>query len=272
MPRKRYLWKLRDRPVPLGERTLLVGVLHVTGELEPDRAFARAVEMEEQGADLIDVSAASFRAGVRRPSPEDELARLERVLKRLRGKLAIPVSVATAHASVAGRAIELGAEVINDPTGLTMDPNMAKLAASCRCGLIVNHMRAMPEVWSKLGPSRDIIRMVLDDLKASLLRARRADVESEQIVLDPGLGFGKRPEENAEILARMQDLSELGRPILVGPSGKSLPGVGAGAGVPTSAATVTAAILAGAHLVRVHQVMEMVEAARTADSIAANYP
>jgi len=133
MSRRRFEWKLKDREFPLGERTLIVGVLNVTPDsfsdggkfLDPDRAFARAVEIEEQGADIIDIGAESTKPGAKRLTEEEELRRLVPVLKRLRGKLSIPISVDTYKASVAERALELGAEIINDPSGLTFDPQLA---------------------------------------------------------------------------------------------------------------------------------------------------
>src|SRR5271157_4792637 len=157
MSRKRFEWKFRGKSLNLGERTLLVGVLNVTPDSfsdgstyqDPDRAFARAVELEEQGADIIDIGAESTRPGSARISEAEEKRRLIPVLKRLRGKLAIPISVDTYKAAVAEAALDLGAEIINDPAGLTFDAGLAKVVANHNAGLILNHMRGTPESWPK---------------------------------------------------------------------------------------------------------------------------
>src|SRR5690349_1106174 len=156
MARKRFEWRLRDRTLSLGERTLLVGVLNVTPDSfsdggkyqDPDRAFARAVELEEEGADILDVGAESTRPGSVRVSEAEELRRLVPVLKRLRNKLAIPISVDTYKAAVAAKALELGAEIVNDPSALTWDAELARAAANAGAGLILNHMRGTPEAWA----------------------------------------------------------------------------------------------------------------------------
>src|SRR5436309_15985510 len=153
MARKHFEWKVRDRLIQLGERTLIIGVLNVTPDSfsdggkyqDPDRAFARAVELEEEGADLIDIGAESTRPGSVRISEAEELRRLVPVLKRLRNKLAIPISVDTYKAGVAEKALELGADIINDPSALTFEADLARAAGQYNAGLILNHMRGRPE-------------------------------------------------------------------------------------------------------------------------------
>src|SRR5690349_11997243 len=229
MTRRPFVWKLKSREVSLGERTLIMGVLNVTPDsfsdggkyLDPDRAFARAVELEEQGADIIDVGAESTRPGSTRVAAAEELRRLIPVLKRLHGKLTIPISVDTYKAEVAELAITHGAEIINDPTGLTFDAQIAKTVAQHDAGLILNHMRGRPESWAKLPPMRDVINSIARDLEATAHRARGAGVDRARIVIDPGIGFGKRKEQNSEILARLARLSQLDLPIMVAPSRKS---------------------------------------------------
>ncbi|HXG33329.1 MAG TPA: dihydropteroate synthase [Bryobacteraceae bacterium] len=276
MARKRYEWKLRSRTLQLGDRTLILGVLNVTPDsfsdggkyLDPDRAFARAIELEEQGADIVDIGAESTRPGSQRISQAEELRRLVPVLKRLRDKLTVPISVDTYKAAVAERALELGAEIINDPSGLTFDPQLAKVVARYDAGLILNHMRGNPETWAKLPPLPDVMGTILHDLDAAVHRARRAGIERTQIVVDPGIGFGKRKEQNSEILARLHELARLDLPILVGPSRKSfLAQRTERETVFATASAVAAAILGGAHLVRVHDVVEMRAAAAVADAI-----
>jgi len=277
MSRKHFEWKLKNRTIQLGERTLIVGILNVTPDsfsdggkyLDPDRAFARAIEMEEEGADVIDVGAESTRPGSSRLSEADELRRLVPVLKRLRGKLSIPVSVDTYKAAVAERALELGAEIINDPSGLTFDAQLAHVAGQGDAGLILNHMRGTPETWAKLPPLPDVMGMIMHDLDASAHRARGAGVDRSRIVIDPGLGFGKRKEQNSEILARLGQLAKLDYPILVGPSRKSFLAQATEKETAfASAAAVAAAILGGAHIVRVHDIREMRVAAGVADAVS----
>src|SRR5512133_1448771 len=163
--RKLFYWKLKDREIQLGERTILLGVLNVTPDsfsdggkyADPDRAFARALELEEQGADVIDVGAESTRPGSARIPAAEELRRLIPVLKRLHGHLGVPISVDTYKAEVAERALEHGAEIINDPTGLTFEPNLARVVSNHDAGLILNHMRGRPESWAKLPPMPDVM-------------------------------------------------------------------------------------------------------------------
>lgn len=276
MHRKRFEWKLRDKTLNLGERTLLMGVLNVTPDSfsdagkynDPDRAFAHAVELEEQGADLIDVGAESTRPGSPRISEAEELRRLVPVLKRLRNKLTVPISVDTYKASVAEKALELGADVINDPSGLTFDADLARKAASANAGLILNHMRGTPETWAKLPPLKNVMRTIGAELDASAHRAVRAGIDRRQIVIDPGIGFGKRKEQNAEILAQLAELGRLELPILVGPSRKQfLAKESPNETEFATAAAVAAAILNGAHLVRVHDVKAMRAVAEVADEI-----
>jgi dihydropteroate synthase len=263
-----------------GERTLIMAVLNVTPDsfsdggkyLDPDRAFARAIELEEQGADIIDVGAESTRPGAERVSEAEELRRLIPVLKRLRGKLAVPISVDTYKSAVAEKALEHGAEIINDPSGLTFDAQLARVAASRNAALIINHMRGTPETWAKLPPLKDVIGAIRHDLDAALHRAVRSGVERTRIAIDPGLGFGKRREQNAEILARLDELATLEFPVAVGPSRKSFLPHTAEAPIQSllqcaTAAAVTAAILGGAHIVRVHDVAEMKPVVEVADQI-----
>jgi dihydropteroate synthase len=274
--RKRFEWKLRDRTLQTGERTLILGVLNVTPDsfsdggkyLDPDRAFARALELEEQGADIIDIGAESTRPGAARVTEAEELRRLVPVLKRLRNKLTIPISVDTYKAAVAEKALEFGAQVINDPSGLTFDAELARAAARSDAGLIVNHMRGTPETWAKLPPLKNVMHTIVSELDASVHRAVRSGVERRRIAVDPGIGFGKRKEQNSEILAQLSDLMRLELPILAAPSRKSFLAKETPAETEfASAAAVTAAILHGAHLVRVHDVKSMKAVIDVADEI-----
>ena len=277
MPRKRFEWKFRDKTLQLGDRTLIMGVLNVTPDSftdggkyqDPDRAFARAVELEEEGADLIDVGAESTRPGSARISEAEELRRLVPVLKRLRGKLTVPLSVDTYKANVAEKALDLGADIINDPSALTFDADLARRAAQSNAGLILNHMRGTPETWAKLPPLKNVMRTITMELDASAHRAVRAGIDRRQIVIDPGLGFGKRREQNSEILAQMGELARLEFPMLAGPSRKHF--VAKDSPLLTefaTAAAVTAAVLHGVHIIRVHDVKAMKAVVEIADEIA----
>ncbi len=278
---KRYHWKLKERELPLGDRTLLMGVLNVTPDSfsdgglysDPDRAFTRAMELEDEGADILDLGAESTRPGSQRISEAEELRRLIPVLKRLRGKLSIPISVDTYKSAVAERALEHGAEIINDPTGLMLDLQVARVVTKYDSGLIINHMRGTPETWSKLPPLKDLMRSITIDMEAALHRARQGGVQKHQIVIDPGLGFGKRREQNSEIIASLGLLRTFDVPILVGPSRKSF--LKKEQELQTefaTAAAVTACILNGAQMVRVHDVKAMKSVAEVADLIRESAP
>jgi len=277
MPRKRFEWKVRDKVLQLGDRTLLVAVLNVTPDsfsdggkyLDPDRAFAHAIDLEEQGADIIDIGAESTRPGAARISEAEELRRLIPVLKRLKNKLTVPVSVDADKSGKAAKALEFGADILNDPSALTFDPDMARAAVNGDAGLILNHMRGTPETWAKLPPLKDVIETIAKELEASVHRATIAGVDRKRIVVDPGLGFGKRKEQNTEVLAQLATLARLELPIMVGPSRKHFLAKESEGGTEfATAAAVAAAILRGAHLVRVHDVKAMKPVVEVADEIA----
>jgi dihydropteroate synthase len=273
---KRYQWKLKQREVLLGDRTLLMGVLNVTPDSfsdggkysDPDRAFARALELEDDGADILDIGAESTRPGSQRISEAEELRRLVPVLKRLHGKLRIPISVDTYKSAVANKALEHGAEIINDPTGILLDLQLPKIVTKYDAGLIINHMRGSPETWAKLAPLKDLMRSIAIDLEAAMHRARQAGVQKQQMVIDPGLGFGKRREQNSEIIAKLALLRSFDLPLAIGPSRKSFLRKEQESETEfATAAAVTACILSGAHIVRVHDVKAMKSVIDVADSI-----
>ena len=274
--RKRYFWKLKHRDITLGDRTLLMGVLNLTPDSfsdggkynDPDRAFARAMELEEEGADILDIGAESTRPGSARITAAEELRRLVPVLKRLKDRLAIPISVDTYKAEVAERAFEHGAEIVNDPSGLTMEPQLARVVSNHDGGLVLNHMRGRPETWNKLGPMREPLATIVKDLEAAVSRARGVGIDKTRLVVDPGFGFGKRKEQNSLILDRLNELAALDLPILAGPSRKSfLSHPTAGETNYATAAAVAVCVLRGAHLVRVHDVKGMRAATDVADEI-----
>jgi len=265
----------------LGERTLVMGVLNITPDsfsdggryLDADAAFARALEMERAGADILDIGGESTRPGAEPVSASEEMHRIFPVLERLHGRLRIPISVDTSKAEVAEAAAYQGAAILNDVTALRADPRIAEVARKSKLPLILMHMRGEPRTMQKMPFARDVMRDVAAGLRAAVARARRAGVAKSQIVLDPGIGFGKSAAQNFELLKKLPELARLGFPLLVGTSRKRFIGTALG-GAPEgerawgTAATVTASILGGAHIVRVHDVAEMVQVARIADAIA----
>lgn len=273
---KRYLMKLAERELQFGDRTLIMGIINVTPDsfsdggkyMDPERAAERALELEAEGADIIDIGAESTRPGSERISEAEELRRLIPVLKKLKGRLSVPVSVDTTKAAVAAKALENGAELINDASTLTFDAELGKVVAAANAGLILNHMRGTPETWAKLGTLAHPMKSVMEDLDAGISRARRAGIDRGRIIIDPGLGFGKRGEQNYELLARLGEMAGLDLPVLVGPSRKSFLGQRETADADrATAAAVTVAVLHGAHIVRVHDVAGIRAVLQTADGI-----
>lgn len=283
---KVYRVKLPTRTLVLGSRTLIMGVLNVTPDsfsdggkfLQPERAVAHALEIEKAGADLVDIGGESTRPGSRGIAADEELARVLPVLECLQGKLKIPISIDTRKSEVAEAAINAGAQIVNDVSGLKHDRRIAETAARHGIPLILMHMRGEPATMQKGPFARNVMQDVTRGLRASVALARKAGIAKSQIILDPGIGFGKSFEQNYEILRRLPELAKLGYPLLVGTSRKGFLGATLAQGAPAvppdqrlwaTAATVTASILGGAHIVRVHDVAEMVHVARVTDCILA---
>ena len=281
---RRFRWKLPSHTLLLGERTLLMGVLNVTPDsfsdagqfLDPKAALARALQIEAAGADILDLGGESTRPGAKEISPQQELERVLPVLRALRGRLRIPISIDTRKAAVALAAIDAGAEIVNDISALHFDPAMAEIVRRTRAGVVLMHMRGTPQTMQQGPFARDVLRDVRGGLQSAVTRAHAAGISRRQIVLDPGIGFGKNYAQNFQLLAQFAKLAPLGYPLLAGPSRKGFIGAALGSAknpAPPServwgtAATVAAAILAGAHIIRVHDVAEMVQVARIADAI-----
>lgn len=282
--RKIYRLKLKRRTLVLGERTLVLGVLNVTPDSFSDGgkffrvedAVSAALAMERAGADILDIGAESTRPGSTGISGEEELERLLPVLEGLRGRLKIPISIDTQKARVAEMAIGAGAEMLNDISGLKHDPKIAEVAARSGVPLVLMHMRGTPRTMQKKPWAKDVLKDVCRGLRESVTIAQRAGVRKSQIILDPGIGFGKSFAQNYELLAKLPALARLGYPLMVGTSrkgflgatlarnGKSLP---AEERIWGTAATVAASILRGAHIVRVHDVEEMVQVAKVTDCL-----
>jgi dihydropteroate synthase len=280
MRRRKFVLRLPSRSLTLGERTLVMGVLNVTPDsfsdgglfLDPGAAAAHAVEMERAGADIIDVGAESARPGSRGISARQELDRLLPVLERLKGRLRVPVSVDTSKAEVAEAALQAGAQMVNDISGLRHDPGVAEVARRYRVPLVLMHIRGTPYDMQKIPPAKNIWRDIDAGLRRSVRVALRAGLLRTQLLLDPGIGFGKTTEQNLEILRELRRLEKFKLPVLIGTSRKTF--IGKVLGIPQperrlwgTAATVTAAILNGAHIVRVHDVAEMAQVVRMTDAL-----
>src|ERR1019366_3469173 len=283
--RKQFRLHLPSRTLILGERTLVMGVLNVTPDsfsdggahLDSQAAIARALELERDGADLLDIGGESTRPGAAPVTAQEELRRILPVIEVLRGKLRIPMSVDTQKAEVAEAALAAGAEILNDISALRNDPRLAEVARRARVPMILMHMRGTPRTMQRGPFARDVIRDVMAGLRNALARARRAGLAKSQLLVDPGIGFGKKYQQNFEILARLLEFARLGCAIVVRTSRKSFlgkamsrlggPEVPPGERLLGTAATVTASILAGAHIVRVHDVAEMAQVARIADQV-----
>jgi dihydropteroate synthase len=289
-------WRLRTRTLELGMRTLVMGVVNITPDsfsdgglfLDPEKAVAHGLRLLEEGAEILDLGAESTRPGARAGSlvaaavtAEEEQARLLPVLEGiLAARPDAVISADTYKAATALAALKAGAEIVNDVSGLNWDAEMAAVCAELKCGVVLMHTRGRPEEWRGLPAllPDEVMETVRCGLAASLAAAARAGIAEEAVVLDPGYGFGKRFEENYALLARQDELLSLGRPLMAGVSRKSFLGhalagrrggrTATGADRETaSIAAMTAAILQGASIVRVHDVRAAVEAAAIADAV-----
>ena len=267
-----------------------MGILNVTPDsfsdggqfVTVDSAVAHAEQMIAEGADIVDVGGESTRPGGEPISVEDEIKRVVPVIEALAQRTSIPISVDTTKSEVARAALEAGAVIVNDISALRFDFYVADAVARADAGLVLMHSRGTPATMHRLPPVADIIHEVAHSLRASINMAERRGVKPESIVIDPGIGFGKSLEQNLELIAKLDQLiaSFPDYPLLIGTSRKSFIGrlLADESGTPAPAenrlqgslATITAAILKGAHIVRVHDVKETIETIRVAESIRDN--
>ncbi|HYY58408.1 MAG TPA: dihydropteroate synthase [Pyrinomonadaceae bacterium] len=275
-------WKLSRHTLHLGERTLLMGVLNVTPDSFSDggqfytfeQARARASALIAEGADIIDIGGESTRPGSTPVTAEEEMRRILPVIEHLSKSTEVTISVDTTKAEVARAALDAGAEIVNDISALRFDFRVADEVARAGAGLVLMHSRGTPATMHRLPPVSDVLEEVSRSLRSSIAMAERRGVPPGSIVLDPGIGFGKSLEQNVELIARLGELALRlpGFPLLVGTSRKSfigrlLEGTPVDGRIFGTMATVTAAILNGAHIVRVHDVRAAQETARVADAI-----
>jgi dihydropteroate synthase len=281
-------WRIKHRTLPIGERTLVMGVLNVTPDSFSDggrffsfeQALEHATQMISDGADIIDVGGESTRPGSGEPVPvEEEIDRVVPVIKAVSEFSDVPISVDTTKSEVARAALEAGADIVNDISALRFDFYVADAVAKAGAGLVLMHSRGTPATMHRLPRVADIFHEVTTSLGASLKMAQRRGVPQESIAIDPGIGFGKSQEQNLELIAKLDRIAEAfpNLPILIGTSRKSFIGrlLADEGGDPAppdqrsqgTMASVAAAILKGANIVRVHDVKETVEFVRVLDAI-----
>jgi dihydropteroate synthase len=281
-----FQWNLGARTLELGKRTLIMGIVNITPDsfsdgglyLDSEKAITHALELLDEGADIIDIGGESTRPGAKvAVSAEEELRRVLPVIARLRKQRSDAViSIDTYKAGVARAAVAAGAEIVNDVSGMRWDQQMAKTISEIKCGVVLMHTRGRPEEWRTLPPPGDIVLQVKRELREWVEAAVLAGVRRERMAVDPGFGFGKNFEQNYPLLGRFQELQSLGFPLVTGTSRKSFVGRmlakdGKDAAVAErlygNLAAQTALILKGAHILRTHDVAASVQAARVADAI-----
>jgi dihydropteroate synthase len=258
-----------------------MGIINVTPDsfsdggvlLDPAQAVEAGVKMAAEGADLLDIGGESTRPGAQALDSAEERRRVLPVIEALVKRVSVPVSIDTYKASVARAALEAGASLVNDISGLRYEPDLADVVARHRAPIILMHTRGRSKDMYKQAIYSEVVDEVLDELRESIAFATGAGVPKESVLIDPGLGFAKEPAHNFEVLGRLDEFSDLGRPVVAGPSRKGFLTKALGKDVaaahrdwPTAAA-VTAAVLAGAHIVRVHAVAAMIPVVRVADEI-----
>jgi dihydropteroate synthase len=257
-----------------------MGILNVTPDsfsdpgayFDFDKAVARGKELEQQGADLVDIGGESTRPGGEPVPEEEEVRRTIPVIEALSATLRVPISIDTYRSGVAGRAIDAGAQVVNDISGFRFDPLLPKLAKAARAGLVLMHSRGLRLEIHGQAQTSDPVQTVVDGLKEAVETARNAGISESAIVVDPGIGFSKDAAASLKVLKSLNVFSTLRFPLLVGTSRKSfmreVVGDDPGARLMGTAASVAAAIVGGAHIVRVHDVREMRVVADVVDRIS----
>jgi len=285
MSRDSFTLRTPMREISIGDRTLIMGTINVTPDSFSDgglfsnagEAVDHGVQMAEDGADILDVGGESSRPGSLPVSSEEELNRVIPVVEGLIKRVSVPISIDTTKADVARTAVESGAEIINDISAMRFDERMPEVAANCGTPVILMHMRGVPENMQEGDLTYQSLRgEIIEFLRNRIDRALASGIDIGNIIIDPGIGFGKTAEDNVKLLKYLREFKALGKPILVGTSRKAFLGKITGEEVPGmrtsgTAATITAAIMNGANIVRVHDVKIMKQAAKTADAIVGGY-
>ncbi len=277
--RPRHSLRVRGEARRLGDRTWLMGILNVTPDsfsdggryADPSRAVEHGLALFALGADIVDVGGESTRPGSLRVAAAEEIRRVAPVLRGLRGQGAGLLSIDTTRSEVARAALDAGADIVNDVSGFRFDPELARVVAAAGVPAVLMHLRGDFVAMHEAPRYSDVMGEITAELRESLALARVAGIESDQLILDPGIGFAKNAAHSLEALRRLHELHALGRALLVGPSRKSF--IGKALEGPAherqfgTAAAVAACVLAGAHIVRVHDVREMAQVARVCDAI-----
>ncbi|MEN7972878.1 MAG: dihydropteroate synthase [Verrucomicrobiota bacterium] len=267
--RKVYNWSCRDFSVALGRHTLVMGILNTTPDSfsdggsfsDPSAAVERALEMASQGAGIIDIGGESTRPGAKPVPAKEEIQRVVPVIEKIREQSDVLISIDTMKAETAARALEAGADIINDVSAFEADPRMAGVAAETRAGVVLMHMKGSPQTMQKNPAYENVVQEVGGYLSERVRFAEQRGVRRESIVVDPGIGFGKTVEHNLELLRGLPQLAEQGLPLLVGASRKSFIGHVTGRSAPAdrlagSLGAAAWAAMRGAHILRVHDVID----------------
>lgn len=278
-PADRNTLPTRHGTLDFARRTLIMGIINVTPDsffdggrrFDPATAIADGVAMIASGADILDIGGESTRPGAQPVSQDEEIARVLPVVRGLRAQVGAPISIDSYKANVARAALDAGADIVNDISALRFDPEMASMVAAEKVPLILMHMQGTPRTMQKEPQYSDVVREVRDFLAAQLYQAMDAGVAQDAVVIDPGIGFGKTIEHNLQLLRGLPMLAALGQPLLVGVSRKTFIGKILGAEpaerLEGSLAAAVVAVLAGANILRVHDVPESYKATRIADAI-----
>jgi dihydropteroate synthase len=274
-----FTLRCRRRSFNLGEKTHLMGVLNITPDsfsdgglfFDKDKAIAHGMKMAEEGADIIDIGGESTRPGSKPLGLEEELRRVLPVIEVLASKTDLPISIDTYKSQVASRAIEAGAEIINDISGLHFDPELATVAAREHTPIVLMHIRGTPETMQKNVHYESLFSEIITYLKEGIQRAESAGVDPEQIVVDPGIGFGKTLNDNLLIIKHLSEFRILGKPVLLGTSRKTFIGKILGANpdqrLEGTLSSIAIGVLNGAHIIRSHDVLQAKKAIAVADAI-----
>jgi dihydropteroate synthase len=279
LSRAHYTIRCRKQTFTLGKRTLLMGVLNVTPDSFSDgglffdkkTAIAHGLKMVEEGADFIDIGGESTRPGSKPLGLDEELRRVIPVIESLAKEADAPISIDTYKSAVAKKAIEAGAQIINDISGLNLDPSLSQVAAKEDVPLVLMHIRGNPETMQKKIHYDSLFSEIIQYLRNSIQRAESAGVDPEQIIIDPGIGFGKTVEDNLLILKNLQEFKILGKPLLLGTSRKSFIGKILNADVTGrlegTLSSIVVGALNGAHIIRCHDVLQAKRAIAITDAV-----
>jgi dihydropteroate synthase len=278
--RKSYELTMSRRKIIIGDRPLLMGIVNVTPDSFSDGgqflslhdAYRLGCRLVEEGADILDIGGESSRPGAEPVSVQEELRRVIPVVEKIAGTVSVPISVDTCKAEVARQALQSGAEIVNDISAMRFDPGMADVIAQAKATVVIMHMRGTPRTMQQGELSYVSLRgEILSFLMERCEAATNRGIAHECLIIDPGIGFGKTPQDNLRIIKYLQEFKVLGRPILVGPSRKAFIATITG-GAPSdredgTASAIAAAILNGANILRVHHVLKMKKVAAMADAI-----